>query len=131
MRAPAILRNAALGLAVVVGLAACEYQEVDGIGTRTADDAHPPQHDLAAFDGCRRNGLNQWHAAGAVVNHSSTTATYEVVVAFYDGQTRLDERSLWIRDLRPGERAAIDRGWWVDSPDRVTACEVLLVNRFG
>ena len=131
MRQLNTLGRLAAALCALLALAACEYVEVDGIGTRTADDDFPPQLDLAAFDGCRRGDLGQWRAAGEVVNNSPTTASYEVTVAFHDGATRLDERSVWVRDLRPGERAAIDHGWWVDGADRVTGCEVLVINRFG
>ncbi|MEL6983488.1 MAG: hypothetical protein AAFO29_13765 [Actinomycetota bacterium] len=122
--------------AVVAGLAllalpACEYSELDGIGTRTADAEHPPQRDVTAFEGCEPAELDRWRARGEVVNPTDRVASYEVVVGFYDGEVRLDERSEWIRDLGPGETAAIDRAWWIDGPDRVTDCRVLLVNRFG
>ncbi len=113
------------------GLVACEYSEIDGIGTRTADEVNPPQLDVASFDGCEPETLDRWRARGEVVNSTDSAATYEVVVGFYDGETRLDERSEWIRDLRPGERAALDRAWWIDDPGRVTECRLVLVNRFG
>lgn len=123
-----------VGLAAVaaaLSLTACEYEEVDGIGTRTGDDEHPPQLDVTSFDGCRPTSLGRWQAAGELTNSTEATSTYEIVVGFYDGDTRLDQRSEWIRDLRPGERAAIDRAWWVDEPDRVTGCRLVLVNRFS
>lgn len=116
--------------AAVLGTA-CEYAEVDGIGTRTMDEVNPPQYDLSSFDGCTRDSLNRWAASAEVLNNTETAASYEVVVAFYDGDVRLDERSEWIRDLKPGEKAAIDSAWWIDEPDRVTDCKVLLINRFG
>lgn len=114
----------------MLSLAACEYSELNGIGTRTGDEAFPPQLDLAGFDGCSRGELGQWRATAELVNNSPGTASYEVVVAFYQDETRLDERTHWVRDLRSGERAAIDRGWWIDSADLVTSCDVLLINRF-
>lgn len=125
-------RTGLLALVAVGGLlSACEYSEIDGVGTRTADEVHPPQLDVASFDGCEPETLDRWRARGEIVNSTETVASYEVVVGFYDGETRLDERSEWIRDLRPGERAALDRAWWIDDPDRVTGCRLLLVNRFG
>lgn len=123
-----ILLPALASLALLTG---CEYVEIDGVGTRTADDAHPPQSDVASFDGCETADLGRWRASGELVNNSESVASYEVVVAFYDGETRLDQRTEWIRDLQPGERAAIDRAWWLDDPDRVTDCRLILINRFG
>ena len=120
---------AALLLAVVV--AGCAYSEVNGIGTRTADDDHPPQNDVTSFAGCEQGDLGRWLASGEVTNNSPTTATYEVTVAFYDDDTRLDERSTWIRNLRPGEVAAIDSGWWIDGGERVNRCEILTINRWS
>lgn len=134
MRTPITPRrglNILLAGLAVVALTACEYSELDGIGTRTADAEHPPQRDLAAFEGCEPAELNRWRARGEVVNQTDQVVSYEVVVGFYDGEVRLDERSEWIRDLGPGEVAALDRAWWIDEPDRVTDCRVLLVNRFG
>lgn len=125
------LARLAPALLAAAFLTGCEYSELNGIGTRTADEDHPPQLDLASFDGCSPGDLGQWRAAGELVNNSPTTASYEVSVAFYDGDIRLDERSTWVRDLRPGERAAIDHGWWIDSAERVTSCDVLVINRFG
>ena len=120
-----------LALASIGALTGCEYVEIDGVGTRTADETHPPQSDVASFDGCEPADLGRWRARGELVNASGGVATYEVVVGFYDGETRLDERTEWVRDLQPGERAAIDRAWWVDDPDRVTDCRLILINRFG
>ena len=121
------------GLATVAALSltACEYSEVNGIGTRTADEANPPQLDVTSFGGCVRGSLDRWQVSGELVNSTDQAASYEIVIGFYDGETRLDQRSEWIRDLRPGERAAIDGAWWVDEPDRVTNCQLILVNRFG
>ena len=127
-RRPARLAAAVLA---VGALSACEYVEVDGIGTRTADDLHPPQQDVASFDGCQPTTLDRWRVDGEILNSTDEVASYEVVVGFYDGDTRLDQRTEWIRDLRPGERAAIDRAWWLDDPDRVTDCRLILINRFS
>lgn len=127
---PRRLALAALATAAL-SLTACEYEEVNGIGTRTGDDANPPQLDVTSFEGCRPATLDRWQAVGEITNSTGVTASYEIVVGFYDGDTRLDQRSEWIRDLRPGERAAIDRAWWVDEPDRVTDCRLVLVNRFS
>lgn len=118
-------------LAIGATATACEYVEVDGVGTRTMDEVNPPQHDIASFSGCQPETLDRWRARGEVTNLTEKVSTYEVVVAFYDGNTRLDERSEWIRDLRPGETAAIDGAWWVDDPKRVTNCRLIMVNRFG
>lgn len=118
-------------LTAMLLLASCEYAEVDGIGTRTADPDNPPQHDLRSFDGCEPGDLGQWRFRAEITNNSPTVASYELTVAFYDGETRLDEFSSWVRDLRPGETAAADSGWWIDSADRVTRCEVLTINRWG
>jgi hypothetical protein len=123
--------RAVAALTAVLSLTSCEYREVNGIGTRTADDEHPPQLDITSFDGCRPTALGRWRADGEVINTTDEAASYEIVVGFYDGETRLDQRSEWIRDLRPGERAAIDRAWWIDDPDRVSGCRLVLVNRFS
>ena len=40
---------AAMVLAVAGLLAACDYVEIDGVGTRTPDEAHPPQGDVTSF----------------------------------------------------------------------------------
>jgi hypothetical protein len=119
----------AVGVAVVLG--GCEYSEIDGVGTRTADEEHPPQYDLATFNGCEPGDLGQWRFNAEVVNNTPTVASYELTVAFYEGDTRLDEFSSWVRDLKPGERALVDTGWWIDGADRVTRCEVLTINRWG
>lgn len=124
------IRSLLLGALVAFGLTACEYSEVNGIGTRTADEVAPPQLDLASFDGCSPGELNTWRASATLINNSAKAASYEVVFAFYEGDVRVDEKSDWVRDLLPGEQAAIDRGWWVDGADVITSCEVLLINRF-
>ena len=128
---PAAARIVALVLGATLALTACEYSEIDGVGTRTGDPDHPPQLDLATFDGCERGDLGQWRVSAELINHSPTTASYELTVAFRAGDTRVDERSVWIRDLRPGERASVEHGWWIDQADRVTDCVPLTVNRFG
>ncbi|MEM9564243.1 MAG: FxLYD domain-containing protein [Actinomycetota bacterium] len=121
----------AAGLLLCGLLTACEYSEINGVGTRTADEVNPPQLDVTAFDGCRPATLNRWQVEGEVTNSTDSVATYEVVVGFYEGDTRIDERGEWVRNLRPGERASLDRAWWIDDPERVTDCRLLLVNRFG
>ena len=115
----------------LVAVTSCEYSEVDGIGTRTPDDVHPPQHDLSSFEGCRPGELGQWRVAAEITNNSPDVATYELTVAFYEGTTRLDEVGTWVRDLRPGETAAVDAGRWIDGADRVEHCEVLTINRWA
>lgn len=110
---------------------ACEYTEIDGIGTRTADEENPPQSDLTSFGGCALGDLGQWRFDAVLTNNSPTVATYELTVAFYDDDTRLDEASSWVRDLRPGESAVADTGRWIEGADRVTHCEVLTINRWG
>lgn len=117
--------------ALVLTLSACEYSEIDGIGTRTADEEFPPQHDLVAFDGCEPGDLGQWRFSAELTNYSPKVASYELTVAFYDSDVRLDEFSTWVRDLKPGETAAADAGWWIEGAERVTRCEVLTVNRWG
>ena len=47
--------------------------------------------------------------------------TCELLVGFCDDDSRLTQRSHWIRELRPTERAEVDRGWWIESSERVTA----------
>jgi len=112
-------------------LGACEYSEVDGVGTRTADEENPPQLDLTSFDGCQRGELGQWRADATITNNTDVVSTYELTVSFYDGDVRLAERGTWVRDLKPGEAAKVDHGWWIDGADDVTRCEVLTINRFG
>lgn len=119
-----------VGLAVgAFALTACEYREVDGVGTRTFDEEFVPQDDITGFDGCRRNGVSQWQVDGEITNRTPDRATYAVTIAFYDDDVRLDERTLWIRDLAPGEVGEMNRGWWLTSPDRVTDCRVLTIDR--
>ncbi len=122
---------ALLLLAATLLVSACEYSEIDGIGTRTADEEHPPQSDLTSFAGCEPGDLGQWRFRAVITNNSAKVATYELTVAFYDGDTRLDEASSWVRDLRPGESAVTDAGRWIEGADRVTNCEVLTINRWG
>ena len=127
MRRP--LRLLAVVAAASLLFTACEYREVDGVGTRTYDAELPPPDDLTSFGGCSRNSLGQWQAVGTVVNQTSDMATYAVTVAFLADAVRLDERTAWIRDLRPGERAELNRAWWISGADDVTGCEVLTVDR--
>ena len=129
-RIPRPARIAALAAATALALTACEYEEVDGVGTRTMDDENPPQLDVE-FDGCRLGELNRWHGAAAITNNTEVVQTYEITVGFYDGDVRLAERSHWVRALRPGETADVDPGWWIESPERVNDCRLLTVNRFG
>jgi hypothetical protein len=125
-----ILLSAVLAM-VMLGMTGCEYSEINGIGTRTADVDHPPQADLTSFNGCELGDLGQWRFSAEITNNSPKVASYELTVAFYDGSTRLDQFSNWVRDLRPGETAAADTGWWIDGGDRVTRCEVLTINRWS
>jgi len=126
------LRSRSLILIAVAALllTACRYEEVDGVGTRTGDEEFPPQLDVE-FTGCEVGSLGQWHAAATVVNPTDVPASYELTVGFYDGEVRVAQRSHWIRELRPSETAEVDAGWWVESADRVNACRLLTVNRFG
>ena len=116
---------------LLLAATACEYSEIDGIGTRTADEDNPPQSDLTSFAGCEPGDLGQWRFDATITNNSPTVASYELTVAFYDDDTRLDEASSWVRDLKPGESAAAETGRWIDGADRVTHCEVLTINRWG
>lgn len=111
-------------------LTACEYREVDGVGTRTYDEQYVPQDDISAFTGCSMNGLGQWQPAGTVTNNTPDMATYAVTVAFFDGDTRVDERTMWIRDLHPGEQAQMNRAWWLNNGDSVGSCDILTIDRF-
>ena len=124
------IRTATLAFGAVLLLTACKYEEVDGVGTRTMDPDFPPQADVV-LDGCSLGALNQWHADLTVTNNTPTVQTYELTVGFYDADTRLSQRSHWIRALRPGETAEVDAAWWVESPDRVNDCRLLTVNRFA
>lgn len=117
---------------LVVGtmlLTACEYREVDGVGTPTYDEEFVPQDDITTFGGCSRNQASQWQVDGKVTNPTPDMATYVVTIAFYDDELRLDERTLWIRDLAPDEVGEMNRGWWINSADRVTDCKVLTIDR--
>lgn len=111
-------------------IAACEYSEIEGVGTRTADDDFPPQSDLMSFGGCEPGNLGQWRFDATIRNNTATVATYELTVAFYDSETRLDEASNWVRDLKPGESASAGAGRWIEDADSVTRCEVLTLNRW-
>jgi len=124
------LRPLILIIAVLLVASACRYDEVDGVGSRTADEEFPPQLDVD-FGGCELGPLGQWHAAATVVNPTDVPVTYELTIGFYDGDVRLAQRSHWIRELRPAEAAEVDHGWWVESSDRVNECRLLTVNRFG
>ncbi len=115
----------------MMGLSACDYVEINGIGTRTPDDVNPPQNDVVFFDGCEPDALNRWRARGEIVNNTDRVVSYEVVVAFDEGDLRLDQRSEWLRDVSPGRRAALNRAWWVDEAERVDGCRLLVINRFG
>lgn len=75
--------------------------------------------------------VGQWDTAGSITNNTAAVASYEVVVGFYDDDVRLSQRSRWIRDLKPGEKARVDEGFWVGpKADEVTNCKVILINRF-
>lgn len=124
-----LLRIPAL-LVVIFALAACEYREVDGVGTRTHEDEFVPQDDITAFDGCVRTHANQWEARGEVTNPTPDRATYVITIAFEADDLRLDERTIWVRDLAPVQTASINRGWWLSEPERVTSCRVLTIDRF-
>ena len=126
-RGHTLIAGVALATLVATG---CEYREVDGVGTRTWDEQLAPQDDITTFDGCTRNQANQWVADGLVTNNTPDRATYVVTIAFNDDDVRLDERTLMIRDLAPGQAGAMNRGWWLTNPDSVTDCEVLTIDRF-
>ena len=126
-RAHTLVAGLALAALVATG---CEYREVDGVGTRTWDEQLAPQDDISSFDGCSRNRANQWEVNGTVTNNTVDRATYTVTIAFNSGDVRLDERTLMIRDLAPGQTGAMNRGWWLTNPDSVTDCQVLTIDRF-
>lgn len=118
-------------LALIAVLAGCEYVEHNGIGTRTWDAEAPPQDDITSFDGCFRNTGNQWEVRGSITNQTSERATYRVLVAFDAGDVRLDERTFFVQNLAPDQVAAMNRGWWIQNADRVTACSILEIDRFA
>lgn len=121
---------ATLGIALT--LSACEYTEIDGVGTRTGDDVNPPQTDLVAFEGCAPQRDGRWGVDATITNQTDVVSSYELTVAFYEGETRLEERSTWVRDLKPAETASVDRAWWIgQAANQATHCEVLTINRFG
>ena len=115
---------------VLLTATGCEYVEVDGVGTRTYDETYVPQDDITAFDGCVRNKANQWAVDGEITNHTPDRASYAVTIAFENDGTRIDERTVWIRNLAPGQAADLHRAWWITSPEKVTDCRVLTIDRF-
>ena len=125
-RTHALLASASFIVLLATG---CEYVEVDGVGTRTYDAEFVPQDDITEFVGCARMPANQWQVDGQVTNHTPDRASYSVTIAFNNGTTRLEERTLWIRDLAPGQVGEMNRGWWLNNPDSVTDCEVLTIDR--
>ncbi|MEM7142334.1 MAG: hypothetical protein AAF548_15025 [Actinomycetota bacterium] len=129
IRSP-FIRSAAVAVGALLLATACEYQQVDGVGTRTMDDEFPPQLDVA-LGSCSLDEWNRWHADLAITNNTAQVQTYEVTVGFYDDDIRLSQRAHWVRALRPGEIAEVDASWWVESPERVDDCRLLTVNRFG
>ena len=129
MATPLIRRVVSL-LALLLLTTACRYETIDGVGTRTADPEFPPQADVSLI-GCRPEDGQRWRATGIIVNHTDQVQTYEVTIAFSDAETRLAERAHWVRALRPGEMAEIDRSWWIESAERVDGCRLLTVNRFA
>lgn len=125
-----LLRRVASLLAVVLLTTACRYETIDGVGTRTADPDFPPQADVT-LSGCQPESEQRWRATGTIVNHTDQVQTYEVTIAFSEADTRLAERAHWVRALRPGETAALDRSWWIESAARIDGCRLLTVNRFA
>ncbi|MEM9466977.1 MAG: hypothetical protein AAGA90_16510 [Actinomycetota bacterium] len=124
------LRILVLFVALVVAATGCRYETIDGVGTRTPDPDVPPQGDVT-LTGCHVGEWSRWHASGVVVNRTEEVQTYEVTVGFYDADVRLAERAHWIRALRPGETAEIDRSWWIEAASQVDGCRLLTVNRFA
>jgi hypothetical protein len=58
-------------------------------------------------------------------------STYEIVIGFYDGETRLGDRNTWIRDVDPGESARFEAHVWLgDDAGDTASCEVLTINRW-
>lgn len=120
----------ALALVGALVLSSCRYVEVDGVGTRTADEDHPPQSDVTLV-GCAPGELGTWQADLVIVNNSPAVATYEVMVGFYADDVRLSQRTHWVRALTPGETAEIERAWWIERPDDANSCRLLTVNRWS
>ena len=118
-----------LMMALVIG--ACERSEVDGIGSNTPSDAAPPQRDLVGPVEC---AIGEWgwvSGEGEVRNGAGDVSTYEVVIGFYDGETRLADQNTWIRDLDPGESARFETHAWLgDDAVSMASCEVLTINRW-
>ena len=118
-----------LMVALMVG--ACERSEVDGIGSNTPSEVAPPQRDLVGQVEC---AIGEWgwvSGEGEIRNGAGDVSTYEVVVGFYDGETRLSDQNTWIRDVDPGESARFEAYAWLgDDAGRMASCEVLTVNRW-
>ncbi len=125
-------RSALLVLPIALLLAACERTEVNGIGSYTGDEAHPPQLDLVSSGGC---SIGEWgfvSSSGRIVNNTDDVASYEVVVAFGDGDERLGQGATWIRDLDAGATARFEATRHLgDAAGRVDTCDVITINRWS
>ena len=122
---------AAVALAAAALLTGCERTEVDGIGSYTGDEEFPPQKDLASFDGCQDQDWGWVGATGTVVNRSTTTANYEIIVGYYASETRIEEKGGWVRELGPGEQREFELSVWLPDGPSITDCAVLTINRWN
>lgn len=119
-----------LVLAVLV-LSGCERSEVNGIGSYTPDDQAPPQLDVT-LDDCAVGEWGWVTGNGMVQNRTGDVATYEVVVAFDDGDVRIGQGSAWIRDLGAGTRAAFRASTHLgERAPAMSNCQVITVNRWS
>jgi len=111
---------------------ACQRSEVNGIGSYTPDDAAPPQLDLVDDAACDIGDWGWASGSGTIENRTTDVATYEVVVAFHEGEVRLGEASSWIRDLPAGVTARYEAtGFLGDEAPLLTDCSVITINRWS
>lgn len=126
------MTTTAVIVALSVLLGACERSEVDGVGSNTPSEDAPPQHDLVEPLGCVVGEWGWVSGEGEINNATNDVATYEVVVAFYDGSRRLADQNTWIRDVEPAESARFEAYAWLDDEaDTMTSCEVITINRWS
>jgi len=126
-----IARIALVPIVALLTLTGCERTELNGIGSYTPDDLAPPQLDVA-MSGC---SIGEWGwvtGTGTVQNRTDDVATYEVVVVFESGETRLGQGSTWIRDLSAGQTATFDASTHLgERSGEMSSCEVATINRWS
>jgi hypothetical protein len=105
-----------------------EHTVVDGIESRTGNDAHPPQRDLDGPVHCRVDD-DALRAVGAVTNHTDEPVDYRIIVMWEDDGRTVAESTAVLDSIGAGGSKSWEIGAVGSEKPGTVTCRVLRIDR--